>query len=137
LLYAFGGAVALAIPALLGLVFLGRPLVRVLFEHGRYDADAGSVTYSVLVAYAVALPAYVGTEVITRGLIALRDTRTPLVTNSLQLAGRALIIVLLLDQVGLLAIPAAFAITASLETIALGGVLLSKLGRRLRLNPVT
>jgi hypothetical protein len=30
----------------------------------------------VLTTYAIALPAYVATELITRGLIALRDTRT-------------------------------------------------------------
>ena len=36
-------------------------------------AAAGDLTYQVLLAYAVALPAFVATEVITRGLIALRD----------------------------------------------------------------
>ncbi len=104
----------------------------ILFEHGKFDAAAGALTYAVLVPYAVALPAYVATEVIVRGLIALRDTRTPLLTNTAQLAGRAAIIALLLGSIGVLAIPVAFAVTASVETVILGVVLLLKLRHRMR-----
>ncbi len=131
ILRSLGAVVALAVPALLGLIFLGRPTITILFEHGEFGAAAGSLTYAVLVPYAIALPAYVMTEVITRGLIALRDTRTPLLTNAIQLAGRAAIIALLLDDVGVLAIPIAFAVTASVEMVALGTVLAIKLRRRM------
>lgn len=130
LLRSLGAVVALAIPALLGLVFLGRPVIHLLFERGKFDAAAGALTYNVLVAYAVALPLYVATEVITRGLIALRDTRTPLVTNTIQIAGRALLLTLLIGRIGVLSIPVAFAITASIEALLLGAVLLVKLRRR-------
>lgn len=132
LLRALAIVTALAIPALLGLLFLGRPTISILFEHGKFDDAAGSLTYAVLIPYAVALPAYVATELIVRGLIALRDTRTPLLTNSVQLAGRAVIIALLLGSIGVLAIPVAFAVTASIETVVLGIVLLLKLQRRMR-----
>ncbi len=131
LVQALGAVVALAIPALLGLIFLGRPTIRILFEHGKFDAAAGSLTYGVLIPYAIGLPSYVCTEVISRGLIALRDTRTPLFTNIVQLAGRAAIIMLLLGQVGVLAIPIAFAASASVETLMLGFVLVMKLRRRI------
>jgi putative peptidoglycan lipid II flippase len=134
LLRALVAVVALAVPALLGLILLGRTAIAILFEHGEFDAAAGSLTYAVLAPYAVALPAYVCTEVITRALIALRDTRTPLLTNSVQLAGRAAIITLLLGSMGVVAIPVAFAVTASVETVALGVVLLLKLRRRMNLG---
>ncbi len=127
-----GAVIGLAIPAFLALYFLGRPVIRLLFERGKFTADAGDLTYSVLIAYAIALPAYVGTEVITRGLIALRDTRTPLITNILQLIGRAAIMALFVGQWGIIVIPAALAITATLETITLGLVLFFKLQRRRR-----
>jgi putative peptidoglycan lipid II flippase len=130
LLRSLGAVAALAVPALLGLIFLGRPVIHFLFERGKFDAAAGALTYEVLVAYAVGLPFYVATEVITRGLIALKDTRTPLLTNTLQIAGRALLLALLIEQVGVLAIPIAFAVTASLETLLLGAVLSIKLRRR-------
>lgn len=124
-------AVALGIPAVVGLLVLGRPTIRILFEHGKFDAEAGSLTFDVLVVYALALPAYVATELVARGLIALRDTRTPLVTNTIQLAARAGVIALLIEDLGVLAIPIAFATTATLETLALGTVLLLKLRRRI------
>jgi putative peptidoglycan lipid II flippase len=135
LLRALAAAVGLAVPAVVALVLLGRLTIEVLFEHGEFDAAAGSLTYEVLIAYAVALPAYVGTEVVTRGLIALRDTRTPLFSNTLQLLARAGLIALLLGALGVVAIPVAFAVTASVETIGLGTVLLLKLRRRMQPAP--
>ena len=125
------GAIGLALPAVGALLLLGRPTIRVLFEHGEYTAAAGDLTYRVLVAYALALPAYVATEVTTRGLIALRDTRTPLLTNSGQLALRVVLISLLLGRLGVVAIPVAFALSATLETLTLAAVLLTRLRTRL------
>jgi putative peptidoglycan lipid II flippase len=132
LLRSLGAVVALAVPALLGLIVLGRLVIRILFERGKFDAAAGALTYRVLVAYTVALPAYVATEVITRALIALDDTRTPLVTNTAQIIGRALLLALLIGRIGVIAIPVAFAVTAALETLILGTVLLFKLRSRIR-----
>jgi len=132
LLQALGAVIALAIPALIALLTLGRPTIRILFERGKFDAAAGNLTYQVLVIYALALPAYVAAEVITRGLIALRDTRTPLCTNSAQMVARVLLILFLLGRVGVLAIPLAFAIAATLETITLGSILWVKLRQQLQ-----
>jgi putative peptidoglycan lipid II flippase len=131
-LVSLGVAVALALPAVAAFFLLGRPLVRLLFEHGKFDASAGALTFSVLKVYAAALPAYVGTEVVTRGLIALRDTRTPLVTNSAQLIGRAAMMSLLVGSRGVMAVPLSLAVTASLETVALLAVFLTKVSQRSR-----
>jgi putative peptidoglycan lipid II flippase len=130
LLQSLGAAVALALPALLGLLLLGRFVIRVLFEHGKFDVAAGDLTFAVLIPYSVGLPFYIATEVITRGLISLRDTRTPLLTNTLQLAGRGAIMAAFVGGLGIVAVPIAFAVTATAETIALGTVLLLKVQRR-------
>jgi putative peptidoglycan lipid II flippase len=130
LLQSLGAVIGLAVLAFLGLFLLGRPAIQFLFERGEFDAAAGDLTYRVLLVYAAALPAYVSTEVVTRGLIALRDTRTPLLTNILQLGGRAAIMSLFLENAGVLVIPLALAITATLETVALGAVLFARLAAR-------
>jgi peptidoglycan biosynthesis protein MviN/MurJ (putative lipid II flippase) len=57
---------ALAIPALLGLFWLGRPTTRILFEHGRFVATEEALTHAVLTVYVDALPAHVAMEGITR-----------------------------------------------------------------------
>ncbi|HEX9617594.1 MAG TPA: murein biosynthesis integral membrane protein MurJ [Anaerolineales bacterium] len=131
LFQSMAAAIGLAIPALLALLFLGRPVIRLLFERGMFDAAAGDLTFSVLTVYALALPAYVATELVTRGLIALRDTRTPLITNTFQLIGRAAIMGALIGRYGVIAIPVAFALTASAETVILTAILLLKLQRRI------
>jgi putative peptidoglycan lipid II flippase len=130
LLRSLGASIALALPALGALLFFGRPTIRILFEHGEFSAAAGDLTYQVLVAYAIALPAYVATEVITRGLISLRDTRTPLFTNAGQLILRIILISVLLSILGVVAIPAAFAISSTIETLTLATVLFAKLRKR-------
>jgi putative peptidoglycan lipid II flippase len=122
-----GASIGLALPAVGALLLLGRPTIRILFERGEFTSAAGDLTFSVLVAYAIALPAYVATEVITRGLISLRDTRTPLFTNSGQLIARILLISILLPSMDVVAIPAAFAISSTLETLTLAGILFLKL----------
>jgi putative peptidoglycan lipid II flippase len=130
LLRSLGASIGLALPAVGALLLLGRPTIRILFERGEFTSAAGDLTFGVLVAYAVALPAYVATEVITRGLISLRDTRTPLFTNTGQLVARILLISVLLPSIDVIAIPAAFAISSTLETLTLGTVLFLKLRAR-------
>lgn len=127
LMRSLGASIGLALPAVGALLLLGRPTIRILFERGEFTSAAGDLTFSVLVAYAIALPAYVATEVITRGLISLRDTRTPLFTNSGQLVARILLISILLPSLDVVAIPAAFAISSTLETLTLAAVLFVKL----------
>jgi putative peptidoglycan lipid II flippase len=123
-------AVALAVPTVAALVVLGHPAIRVLFQHGKFGAGPALLTYHVLIAYSIALPAYVGSEIVTRALVAVRDTRTPLFTNSVQVAGRIAIMVVLLGAIGVQAIPVAFAVMATLEAVALTVILLGRLQRR-------
>ncbi len=125
-------SVGLTIPSALVFVLLGRWIIQILFERGRFDATAGDLTYALLVIYALGLPAYVATEVLTRALVALRDTLTPLVTNIGQIIGRALIISTTLTIWDVGAIPAAFAITCTIEALILGAVVWWKIQRRLR-----
>jgi putative peptidoglycan lipid II flippase len=119
--------IAFAVPAAAIMLVLARPAIRVLFEHGKFDASAGSLTAKVLVGYAIALPAAVATEVLARGLIALRDTRTPLYANSVQLIGRGVIMALLIGGAGVVAVPVAFAVMAFVEALALGAMLALRL----------
>jgi putative peptidoglycan lipid II flippase len=123
-------SVILAVAAALALAVIGRTLVRILFERGRFDAAAGDLTTLLFVVYLAGLPVYVATEVLTRGLIALHDTQTPLVTNCAQIAGRGVLTWVWIEPWGVVAIPAAFAITSALETVALGAALAWRMRRR-------
>jgi putative peptidoglycan lipid II flippase len=123
-------AVVLALPAAVGLAVLARPTVRILFEHGEFDAAAGSLTARLVAIYAVALPAYAATEVLTRALIALHDTRTPLITNTIQLGLRIVLAAALLGRMGVEVAPFAFAVSSVVETTILALVLWRRVARR-------
>jgi putative peptidoglycan lipid II flippase len=129
LLRTLGAAIALALPACGALFLLGRPTIRILFEHGQFNVSAGDLTYQVMVIYTMGLPAYVATEVTTRGLLSLRDARTPLLTNIGQLLLRAALVGVLLEPLGALAIPLALALSSTLEAILLTAILLARLAR--------
>lgn len=130
LLLALVAALLLSLLTALALALSGRPIISLLFERGRFDAAAGSLTFHLLLIYLAGLPGFILTELLTRGLIALRDTRTPLITNCLQLAGRIGLISLWLPALDVPAIPLAFAVTSAAEAALLGGVLWHKLRRR-------
>jgi putative peptidoglycan lipid II flippase len=132
LAWSLAAAVLLALPALGALLLLGRRAIAVIFERGLFDAAAGDLTFAMLAIYAVALPCYVATEVLTRGLVALRDTRTPLATNSAQIAGRAALLAYFVPRIGVAAVPLAFAVTSALESALLLAALLVRLRRASR-----
>lgn len=113
-----------------GLLLLGRQFIRLVFERDQFSAAAGDLTYTLLVIVCVGLPAYAMTEVLGRALIAMHDTATPLITNCGQLAARALLIWLLLGQLGAAAIPVAVVVSSVLETAALAAVLGVRLRRQ-------
>jgi putative peptidoglycan lipid II flippase len=115
-----------AVLAALGLLLFGRTIIRVVFERGAFDAAAGDLTYSILAVFALGLPSYVATEVLTRALAARLDTRTPLLTNLLQLALRITLMATLIDPLGVLAVPLAFVISSVVETMLLAVVFLKR-----------
>jgi putative peptidoglycan lipid II flippase len=67
----------IAVPASVGLIMLGAPLVAVLFQRGEFNAQSTADTAFALQFYALALFAHSGLEIVTRAFYALQDTLTP------------------------------------------------------------
>jgi putative peptidoglycan lipid II flippase len=53
-----------------------------------FDAAAGDRVFMIWQWYVLGLPAFVLTELLSRMLNAMRDTRTPLLTNTAQLGAK-------------------------------------------------
>ncbi len=115
-------AVFLCIPVVLLLWFAGRGAIAIVLEHGAFDAAAGDRTYAVLQWYAIGLPAYVTTELLSRLLNALQDARSPFYTNIGQLCGKAIILTVVGVSGGMLSVPIAHSVTCILETVVLAFV---------------
>ncbi len=72
---------ALAIPAMVGLIVLGQPLIRVMFERGEFDAQSTAAVYQSLQFWALALVGHSALEVVNRVFYAQKDTITPLLSS--------------------------------------------------------
>ena len=67
----------ITIPAAVGLILLRRPIVQVLFQHGRFVAESTSLTAHALLFYSLGLPAYAAIKLITPMYYSTQDTWTP------------------------------------------------------------
>jgi len=69
----------LTAPAVAGLLLLGEPIVRLLFQYGYYDAGTTAMTNAALFYYAFGLIAFTWIKVAAQGFYARHDTRTPVI----------------------------------------------------------
>ncbi|WP_169238784.1 murein biosynthesis integral membrane protein MurJ [Candidatus Roseilinea sp. NK_OTU-006] len=74
---ALNAVIALSLPAAVGLIILGQPLIRLLFERGAFDARSTEWVAFALALLAIGLPAHVALEVVTRAFYALKDSARP------------------------------------------------------------
>lgn len=65
------------IPASFGLALLAEPIIRVLFERGKFTAADTAITVPALIASALALPFLAFVSLALRAFYSLKDTATP------------------------------------------------------------
>jgi putative peptidoglycan lipid II flippase len=68
----------LTIPSTFGLVALGRPIIRLIYQHGRFDAHSTDATAQALLFYSLGLFAYSAIKVLAPAFYALDQPRLPL-----------------------------------------------------------
>jgi putative peptidoglycan lipid II flippase len=73
----------LTVPATAGLMVLGVPIVRLLYERGRFTSADTESTAGALLVYAIGLVAYTGVKVLAPAFYALGTPRVPLLASGL------------------------------------------------------
>jgi len=73
------------IPAGIGLMVLGKPIVTILFQRGAFGAYSTHITSYALFFYCFGLFAYAGIKILVNAFYSLQDTKTPVKTASLSL----------------------------------------------------
>ena len=116
----------LTLPATAGLIVLARPVVRLLYERGRFGPEATEGTAAALVFYAVGLVAYTSVKVLAPAFYALGAPRVPLVASGLAVATNLAVNVALHGGYGFRAV----ALGTSLGSIANAALLVAMLERR-------
>ena len=95
--FALRMAAFVAIPAAVGLVLLGGPIVRAALPARRVQRGRrGRSTAQALTGYAVGLPAFSATRIAAQTFYALGDTRTPVIVGFLSVAVNVVLALLLM-----------------------------------------
>jgi putative peptidoglycan lipid II flippase len=94
----------LTVPATVGLMVLGVPIVRLLYERGRFSPADTQSTAGALLVYSVGLLAYTGVKVLAPAFYAIGTPRVPLFASALAVLTNVLINVTFFARVGFRAV---------------------------------
>jgi len=110
-----------AIPSAVGLVVLARPIVALIYQHGRFTSGDTVRTAEALMCYATGLYAYSAVRVFGPAYYALDRARVPLTGSFLGMAANVLLNILLYPVLGYrgVALGTALAATVNFAVLAL------------------
>jgi putative peptidoglycan lipid II flippase len=109
----FRRIVFFVLPSAVAFAVIGRPVVRLLFETGRFGAHDTGIVSGVLAAYALGLIGWATVKLFASGFYALGDTRTPVVTAASSVVVSVVLSYLLMQRLG----PAGIGLGASIAAL--------------------
>lgn len=129
LMHGFRQSFFLIVPALLGLICLRTPIVRLLFERGEFlEADTHR-TATALAIYAAGLLAFAWMKVAVSGFYGVQDTRTPVIIGSASMLLNIVLNCFLVGFLGYRGLALATTIAFTVNFVLLFVVLCKKFGR--------
>jgi putative peptidoglycan lipid II flippase len=87
----------ITIPAMLGLMILREPIIRVLFQHGAFIAESTRLTARALLYYAIALPGLATVKLVVPAFYSTKDTRTPVIVAAISMVLNVLLNIVFLE----------------------------------------
>jgi putative peptidoglycan lipid II flippase len=118
----------LTVPAALWLAVMARPLIALLYEHGRFGPADTAATAGALVMYCIGLPAFAAVGVLTRTFYALGNTRTPVQASFVSVALNIALNLLLFRTLAHLGLALATSVTSIVNLIQLAFYLRRRVG---------
>ncbi|HQE81388.1 MAG TPA: murein biosynthesis integral membrane protein MurJ [Candidatus Hydrogenedentes bacterium] len=90
----------LVLPCMLGLVFFGKPLIQLLFEHGDWTPEQTELTVGAMTVYALGLLSFAWVKVGVTGFFCVADTKTPVIVASASMILNILLNIALVRPLG-------------------------------------
>jgi putative peptidoglycan lipid II flippase len=118
----------LSIPATVGLIVLRIPIVRLLFERGRFDASDTAHTATALALYSIGLVAYTGVKVLAPAFYAIGRPRIPLLASVSAVVTNLVVISTVHAMLGYRAIALGTALGSLVNAFVLMGVFQRRVG---------
>jgi len=122
---------AITIPATVGLIILGEPILRLLFEWGAFRAGDTQLTLPILWAFAFGLPVYSMVALLLRGFYAHKDTKTPMKVATFSFVLNAVLSLALMWPLGVFGLALANVLSFFGQAILLTALLSNYLQRNL------
>jgi putative peptidoglycan lipid II flippase len=116
----------LTVPATVGIMVLGVPIVRLLYERGRFAATDTQATAAALFLYSFGLIGYTGVKILAPAFYALGTPRVPLLASVLAVTTNLVVIFALNQVLGFRAI----ALGTALGSLLNAGLLVGLFERR-------
>ena len=123
----FRRIVYFVLPCAVAFAVIGRPLVRLLFETGRFGTEDAALVTGVLAAYSVGLVGWATVKLFASGFYALGDTRTPVVTAASSVVLSVVLSYILMQRLG----PAGIGLGAGIAALFNTTMQLVQLQRRI------
>ena len=117
------------IPATAGLIVIGLPIIRLLFEHGRWTLDASSITFSALVFYSTGLLAFSVVKILASAFYSFRETKVPVRVACLCMLVNIVLNIILMRPLGVGGLALATSIASWLNASILFYFLRKKIGK--------
>jgi putative peptidoglycan lipid II flippase len=117
------------IPASLGLIILGSPIISLLFERGRFTSQATQATSWALLFYSTGIVAYAGVKVVASAFYSMQDTRTPVRIASIAMVANIVLNLILMRILDVGGLAFATAIASFINLLILLYYLRKRIGR--------
>ena len=119
----------LVMPSMLGLIVLGRPIVRLLFERGEFTATDTDQTATALALYALGLLSFSFVKVSVTGFYSLKDTKSPVIVASISMVLNIVLNCLLVRHFAFRGLAIATSISFTVNFLVLFVLLCDRFGR--------
>jgi len=118
-----------SMPASLGLVAIGEPLIKLLFEQGEFTSAMAVTTNEALIFYSIGLFAYSAIQVLNRSFYALKDTLTPVIAAFITIGFNIFLSIKLAEPLAHQGLALAYSLAGIINLILLLGILRVKVGK--------
>lgn len=115
-------------PAAVGLMVIGLPIVKLLFEHGKFNALGSVITSKALFFYSLGLPAYAISKIFANAFYSFQDTKTPVKTAIVAMIVHVFLCIVLMNPMGVSGLAFATALSSYFNVIVLTIYLRKRIG---------
>ncbi|MDR0956267.1 MAG: murein biosynthesis integral membrane protein MurJ [Endomicrobium sp.] len=107
------------LPSMTGLIVIGLPIIKILFERGEFNSLSAIMTNKVLIYYSLGLPAYALTKIFANAFYSLQNTKTPVKIAVTVMILHAILCIVLMQYMGVSGLAFATSISSYVNLILL------------------